>query len=399
MLRTLSGAAAVFAVAAGSSCSSPPPEAEVISPAARVEPAPLVQAVAPPAAAVEDPSPIAAELARADAAVAAISARPVSQRTFENTVRAIDDIQARTFMETRMQCFMKEVSTDADERAVGVRASQDVGDWFDRLYQNEAVYQAVKGIADAHPKLAGEDARYLERVLRDYRRAGMGLPQEKRDRLAAIDKELNELGLEFAQNIADDETFAFFSPEECRGVPEDFLATLQQQAGDYMVEMKAANTQRFWSRCEVEETRKKVSLSYGRRGGVKNVRVLEKLIKLRDEKADLLGYPSTAHYETEIKMSETPANVLAFYDDLIPKLRRKALLDFAELQDRKRAWTGDPEAKLYPWDTSFYNDLLLREKYAVDSEKVREYFPVQQVVAGVFDVTQELFGLRYVDVP
>jgi thimet oligopeptidase len=398
MLRTLSGAAALF-VAAASSCSSPERSSEAIVTAA---PAPAPQKAAPaapPAATVQDDlSPIADALARGDAAVAEIVARPPAQRTFANTVRAIDDIQARTFMDARMTDFMKDVSMDADERERGARASQDMGDWFDRLYQNEALYLAVKSVADAKPKLQGEDARYLERLLRDYRRAGMGLPQEKRDRLAAIDQALNEQGIQFGQNIADDEGVVLLSPAECQGVPEDFLANLEQQAGLYVVELKGASVQRFWSRCEVEETRKKLSLAYGRRGGMKNVHVLEKLIKLRDEKADLLGYPSTAAYETEIKMSETPANVLAFYDDLIPKLRKKALQDFELLQERKRAYTGDPEAKLEPWDTTFYNDLLLREKYAVDTEKVREYFPVQQVIAGVFDVTQELFGLRYVDI-
>jgi thimet oligopeptidase len=260
------------------------------------------------------------------------------------------------------------------------------------------VFHALEEIAARDLSLAGEDARYLERLLRDYRRAGMGLPAEKRARLAEIEEELNDLGIEFSRNIADDESVVLLEPEECAGVPQDHLDSLPRAAGLYVVQLNDASVGPFFSRCEVESTRKKLSIGFSRRGGRKNVDVLEKLIALRAEKAHLLGYPTTAHFETEVKMSKTPDAVRAFYADLVPKLREKALVDFAELQDAKRAHAGDPDAVLHAWDTSFYSDLLLRDKYAVDSEKVREYFPLTQVIDGVFGVTQDLFDLRFVDV-
>jgi len=346
----------------------------------------------------DSPSPIQGALDRADARLQQLLEIPDAERTFDNTVRALDDLQASFFMDGRMKSFLAQVSTDPDERAAGRQASADFGNWFDKLYQNEDVFHALTVVGEGGGEFGAEGTRYLERLLRDYRRSGMGLSEDKRERLSAIEEQLNELSIEFSQNISDDESVVLLEPEECAGVPQDFLDTLPMQAGLYVVELKGATAGIFFSRCEVESTRKKISIGFSRRAGMKNVAVLENMIKLRAEKAQLLGYPTTAAFETEIKMSKSPDAVLAFYDDLRPKLRKKALVDFEEYQNAKRAHTGDPDAKLYPWDFSFYGDLLKREKYAVDSEKVREYFPVEQVIDGVFDVTQELFGLRFVDV-
>ena len=343
-------------------------------------------------------SPIADALERADARLAAILAIPAEERTFENSVRALDDLQASFFMEARMPGFMAQVSTDAAERAIGRQAAADLGDWFDSLYQNEDVFHVLEDMAGRGLALEGEDGRYLERLLRDYRRSGMGLAEDQRARFAEIEAELNELGIEFSQNIADDESVVLLTPEECSGVPEDHLATLPQQAGLYVVELKGPTVVPFWQRCDVESTRKKLSIAYSRRAGQKNVDVLEKLIALRAEKSRLLGYPSTAAFETEVKMSKDPETVQGFYDDLIPKLRKKALADFEEYQAMKREHTGDPEAALQAWDVSFYGDMLKREKYAVDSQKVREYFPIERVIDGIFELSQELFGLRFEDV-
>ncbi len=346
----------------------------------------------------EAPSPIADAIAHADARLAEILAIAPQDRTFENTVRAIDDLQATFFIEGRMPGFLSQVSTDPDQRAAGRQASADLGNWLDKLYQNEALFLALEDVAGRGFAIDAQGARYLERLLRDYRRAGMGLDAEKRARLSAIEEQLNELGIEFSQNIAEDESVLLLEPEECSGVPQDFLDSLPQQAGLYVVELKGASTAPFFTRCDVESTRKKLSIAYSRRGGIKNVEVLEKLIALRAEKAHLLGYSSTAAFETEIKMAKDPQAVLAFYDDLVPKLRKKALVDFDEFQNAKRRYTRNPEAQLMAWDVSFYSDLMMREDYAVDSELVREYFPIERVIDGVFEVTQELFGLRFVDI-
>jgi len=343
-------------------------------------------------------SPIADVLVEANAAIERIAMRPASERTFENSVLAVDDIQAGAFMGARMTAFMASVSTDAAERELGRTASSDLSGWFDELYKHEGLYQVLESFEPMLDDLEGIERRYLEVLLRDYRRNGMGLDAEKRARLLEIDGELNDLGLEFRQAIDEDETTAFFTAEESLGVPQGFLDNLPQSAGLYKVTLKGAAPSYYFGYCEVPETRQKLSLLYGLRGGSGNVDRLERMLALRGEKSRILGYESFAHYQTETRMSAAPANVRAFYDDLRPRLRQKALTDFEEFQSAKREHTNMPEAELNAWDFSFYRNWLMRERYAVDTQLVRQYFPIEAVTQGMFDVYQELFGVRFSEV-
>ncbi len=343
-------------------------------------------------------SPVARQIAAAEASLAAIEALSAAERTVTNTLLALDDVQARFFVDTRMASFMAQVSTDAAQRERGREVSAAVSGWFDRLYQREGIYRVLADFAAQEPELEPEFARYLEFLLRDYRRAGMQLGAEQRGRLAAIEEELTELSIEFQRNIADDETVVLLTAAECPGVPEHVLESLPRSAELYTLELKGGPPGIFLATCTDEDTRMKISISYGKRGGRRNVRVLEKILLLRAEKARLLGYASIAAFSTEVKMARDPATVEAFYADLRPRLRAKAEADFEELSAAKREHLGDPAAVLNVWDFSFYKAWLMRERYAVDSQVVREYFPMERVVAGLFEVTEELFGLSFADV-
>lgn len=351
-----------------------------------------------PLASQDGPSPIADQLAAAEATIEAIVSRPEAERTFENTVRAVDDLQARTFMDSRMTAFLASVSTDAEERERGRRASQDLSDWFDELYKRRDLYLVLESFEPRLDELTGADRRYLEVLLRDYRRNGMALPEEERTRLLRIDRELTRLGLEFRQAIDEDETTAFLTEEECRGVPESLLESLPRSGGMIQVTLKGATPGYFFRYCEVPETRQKLSMLYGLRAGSANVERLERMLRLRAEKADLLGYENFADYQVETRMVAEPENVLDFYEELQPKLRKKALADERELTAAKREHTRDPEAELLAWDYSFYRTWLLRERYSVDTQLVRQYFPLEAVTQGMFEVYQELFDVRFTDV-
>lgn len=354
--------------------------------------------LAPALRAQDEASPIAAQIAAANAALDAIAAIPDGERTYENTVLAIDDAQARFYVDAELPGFMAQVSTDAEERERGRRAAADLENWFTELYQREALYRAVKAFAETGPALEGDAQRYLDVLLRDFRRAGMELAPEQRARLLELDLELNELGIEFRRNIDEDETVVPLTLAECAGVPSSTLDALPRASGLVLVKPLGPDANQFLGYCEVPSTREKIAVAASLRAGTRNVRVLEKLLRLRSEKAHLLGYENLAEYVTEVRMAKDAATVMAFYGDLRPKLRRKALADFAEFEAAKREHTGDPEAKLETWDLAFYSNWLKREKYAVDTQKLREYMPIEQVTEGIFGVTQDLFGLRFVDI-
>jgi thimet oligopeptidase len=350
------------------------------------------------APAQEIPQNVSAALKKADAAIAAIIKIPKAKRTFTNTLGALDGVLAQLDVETSLTLFMAYVSTDAEERDAARAADEAVTNWNIALGKREDVYRAVKEYADTKPKLDGEKKRMLEFTLRDFRRAGMALPKDKRSQLQKLEQELNKLGIEFDRNIADDETKVPLTLAELEGVPEAVIARLPRSGELYLAGMDTPTYVGIVENAKSTLTRQKVYVAHKRRGGIKNVRLLERMIKLRAEAAAILGYKNRVDYEIETRMAKNSGNVAKFYAELEPLVRRKAELDTAEFTAAFRQDVGDPNAKLNVWDYAYTKNLLLKMKYAVDSEKVAEYLPMEQVVQGLFGLTSTLYGIEYRDV-
>lgn len=347
-------------------------------------------------------SPVADALNRADKMVQAIVDIPDRKRNFNNTVGAIDDIMAQLELDTNMIQFLSYVSMDEQERADGRKATEDVSSWLIDVSQREDLYKAVKAYTNTNPKLKGEQKRLLKFTLRDYKRSGMDLSVEDRDHLADLQKEISRLSIEFDQNINEDETEIPLHRDELEGMSEEYFTMLDKKLNRngeiYIIGMSYPEFKPIQDNCTNEQTRKKVWLSYKRRGGKKNVAVIEQILKLRHEAAKLLGYKSPADYETEVRMTKNSATVMEFYDELRPLVRKKAKQDYKEFVAAKRSHTGNREAVLAPWDLSFYQNYLKKTKYAVDSEMVRQYFPIDKVIGGLFSITQSLYGIEYVEI-
>jgi thimet oligopeptidase len=350
------------------------------------------------AAAQEVPQSIKDALAAADAVIAKVIAVPDAERTFENTMLPLDDMDVRLDQALSIPLFMQNVSTDANERNVARAAEQLVTDWYIETAKREDLYKAVKAYADTNPALTGEKKRALEFTMRDYRRAGMTLPEEQRNRLKEIEKELSRLGIEFEKNIADDDTRIPLNTWELSGVPKDIVDRQDKIATLVLYELDGPSYAALMDHCTNSGTRQKAWTLYRRRGGAENVQLLQQMIELRAEMAQILGYGNFVDYVTEDRMAKNSANVRKFYDEIIPVVAIKAKADYDLFTEAKREYTKNASTKLFPWDYSFYKNYLLRTKYAVDSEKVAEYFPMERVVQGLFEVTSKLYGIEYKDV-
>ncbi len=333
----------------------------------------------------------------ADARIQEVIDIPDDQRTYENTIGALDDMLARLEIETTFYHVMAYLSPVAQARELGNEVAEAKSAWFIDLGLNEDLYLAIKAYADTNPPLTGEKARLLKFMLRDYRRAGMELPPEKREELKEVQLELSKLSIEFPRNIREDETTTLLTAEELAGMPDDFLEGLERSADLYIVGMDGPTVMRIWMLCPSETTRKKVWVAYKREGGQKNVALFEKILKLRAKAASLLGYRHSADFQTEILMTKNADTVKAFYDQVRPLVRKKSDLDFAQLRDAKREDLGDPDADFFAWDYWYYENLLKKRDYTVDTEKIREYFPLEQVTEGMFDVFSTLFGINFVN--
>jgi len=366
--------------------------------------APLLALLAPFAAAADayqipPDSPVAAALQKADAAIAAIVAIPDDERTIDNTLGAFDDVMTDLQVDTWYVQLMASVSPDEAERERGWRALRDEADWATGLDRREDLYHAVRAVADRVTPPAGEPARYLAHALRDYRRAGMDLPAEQRSRLSALERELNDLALQFERNITDDETRILLTADELAGTPAHVLDELAADRSDdlYLVRLDEPLIGPLLDYCDVAATRHKIFVAARRQGGQRNVALLRQILRLRAEHARLLGYADAAAYGLEIEMARDVDTVRRFYADLLPRVQQLALREREELTAAKRAHTGDPDARLFQWDQSYYEHRLLRERYAVDHEAIRAYFPFDHVLAGLFDIAGRLFDLRFVE--
>ncbi|MBT4583743.1 MAG: hypothetical protein HOC93_01520 [Phycisphaerae bacterium] len=336
--------------------------------------------------------------ANADIEIAAIIAVPDDERTFENTVGALDDMMVRLDGASNMPAFMAYVHSDADIREAALGAARLWSNWSIDFATNVDLYNAIKTYADTNPELSGEKARMLEHTMRDYRRSGMSLSEEDREKLKTIQKKLGTLTIEFDTNIREDKTIVPIPLGDLEGVPQDVIDGIDVVDENYQVTLDYPTFGPILDYCSVAETRKNVRFAYSKRAGLENVEILERIIKLRDEASDLLGYATTADYETETKMSKNAATVAEFYEKLRPVVRKKAEKDWAELLAAKREDLGDPTADFYPYDFSYYYEKIKNDKYAVDSQKVQEYLPLQNVMDGLFEITQNLYGIKYREV-
>jgi thimet oligopeptidase len=336
-------------------------------------------------------------IAKANAALDQIGAQDLSKVTFKSTVVALDDVTYEAGLAANKATIIKETNTNPVMRAAAENAVKAFQDWAVGVDYREDVYKAIKAFADTHPKLTGEDQKLLKETLRDYRRAGLDLPPDQRKEVEDLRKELSELGTDFDSNIVKAKAPVMFSKADLDGLPESFFKSPGIKTGDDVYTVMANVT---WQYNTVEEnakneaTRKQLYL-VRETLAKKNVSVLNQMLALRNEIALRLGYKSWDDYQTEVKMAKTGANAEKYINDLIAGIEPKFDSEVAELQKMKAADTNDPNAKIMVWDWRYYSNQRNKQKYAVDKEALRAYFPFQKVLDGMFNIYQRIFGLKF----
>ena len=335
-------------------------------------------------------------IAVGNAALDRLGALKPRQVTFENTVRALDDLGYQISLTDDRLGLIKETSTDAALRAAATDALKELEEWSVGIEYREDVYQAVKAYADKKPRLQGEDARLLAETMRDYRRAGLDLPKTQRDEVERLRKELTRLTTDYESNVTKAQKAVKFTKAELEGVPESFLA--QVKTGDDEYTVSANITWHYMSvmdNARREETRKKLITEHDNLARAENIPLLEKILPLRDDIARKLGYKTWADYQIEVKMAGNAATVIDFLEKLKTGLQPKFDAELAEFRQIKVKETGDANAQVRVWDWRYLSNQLKKEKYNVDAEQLRVYFPYQKVLDGMFNIYQTIFGLKF----
>jgi thimet oligopeptidase len=335
-------------------------------------------------------------IAKADSALDQVGKLPPDQTTFENTIRALDDIGYDAMTVANRIYLLKETSQDAELRDAATEATKRFEAWSVGLDYREDVYKAVRAYADSNPQLSGESQRLFEETLRDYKRAGLSLAKPERDVIEALRKKLAGLTTDFRTHVTKARKPMTFTKAELAGVPESFLAQKGVKTGDdeytvmanitfhYLVVMENATS---------EATRKKLKIARYTLAEKENAALLQQIVLLRDNIARKLGYATWADYKTEPKMAKTGDAAIQFIRDLKDGLQPKLATELNEFRKLKARDTGNPNAKINIWDWRYYSNQLKKEKYTVDTEKLRVYFPYKKVLQGMFDIYEHCFGL------
>jgi thimet oligopeptidase len=344
---------------------------------------------------------VAAAIKEADAALSALAAQEPKKLTFANTFVAYDAINARVGDVFAMSNTIAESALDQAMRDAGNEVSVQLQEWSVGLDYREDVYRALKAVADAKPKVDAEGQRLIDDQMRAYRRAGLALPAAQKAEVEKLRKDLSALTTQFAVNINEARAPLDFTAEELAGVPQSFLESpgVKQPDGKYRVMANITwHSVAIAENADNAETRRKVNVARSQLAREKNIPLMKQIVVLRADIAERLGYKSWADYQTEVKMAKNGATAVKFEEDLLAGLQPKFNAEMETLRQLKVKDTGQADAQILAWDVAYYTNRLMKEKYAIDKEALRNFFPYQATLDGMFAIYQKIFGLKFTQI-
>jgi len=338
-------------------------------------------------------------IVKADKALDAIGSLDAKKVTFRNTFRALDDIQSDVTQQENRIAVLSQAHPDARVREAAIEGDEKFSAWNVGVDYRKDVYKAVKAFAATSPKLQGEDRRLFDEQLRDYKRAGLDLPEDQQKEVENLRKELAKSQTLFQFNVNNAATPVKFARAELEGVPDSLLTKLKTGEDEYIVDANVTfQVAEVMDNAVSESTRKKLYIARDSRAGVKNVGLLKKVLELRADIARKLGYNSWADYQTETRMAKNGETALAFLeklkDGLEPKYRAE-LAEFAQIKARSKG-VATPDVNI--WDWRYCAEQLRQQEYQIDAEALRVYFPFEHVLQGMFDVYEHIFAIQIQEV-
>lgn len=330
--------------------------------------------------------------------------------TFENTIAALDYAGYQLDRVTSIFFNLNSAETNETIQKTAQEVSPLLSEFSNDITLNEALFKRVKNVYDSREslELAREEEVLLDKRYKGFSRNGANLAEDKKARLREIDTELSKLSLTFGENIlAETNKFELHLTDEAdlAGLPESTKEAAAQTAEEkgkegWVFTLEYPSYIPFMKYAENRELRKKMAIAFGAKGfhndELDNQENVLKIVKLRQERANLLGYKTHAHFVLEERMAKSPENVERFLQDLLEKAKPAAEREFAQLTNFAKKRDGIEE--LQKWDSAFYSEKLKQELFELDDEQLKPYFKLENVIDGVFTIAQKLYKLRFVEV-
>lgn len=330
--------------------------------------------------------------------------------TFENTIVALDNSGPILERVTSVFFAMDQAESDSVLQQIAIEMSPVLSEHSDNIYLNEALFARVKAVHDANEAnpeaLNTEQKRLLDKYYKYFVRSGILLDESGKERLREINKELSLSALTFGQNLlAETNAFQLIidNKEDLSGLPEGTIAAAAEEAhakgleGKWLFTLHKPSWIPFLQYADNRALREKIYRAMFMRGDndndKDNKQYINKMVNLRLEKANLLGYKTYADFVLEETMAKTPENVFKLLNTIWEYALPQAKKERDELQQLIKKEGGD--FKLESWDWWYYAEKLRKAKYDLDEEELRPYFKLENVRDGVFMVANKLYGLNF----
>ncbi|MEM1338258.1 MAG: M3 family metallopeptidase [Bacteroidota bacterium] len=337
-------------------------------------------------------------------------AQNTAPATFENTVAALDFAGYQLDRVTSIFFNLNAAETNPEIQRIAQEVSPVLSEFKNDIILNAKLFERVRTVYDQRDvlNLTVEEQTLLEKKYKGFSRNGANLLAAEKKRLREIDAQLAQLTLKFGENVlAETNTYELHLTQEpdLEGIPAGVKEAAAQKAqskglAGWVFTLDYPSYIPFMKYAKNRTLRKELAIAFGSKGFHKDTldnqtNVLQ-IVQLRHQRANLLGYQSHAHFVLEERMAESPQKVLDFLNELLTKAKPAAEREFAQLQ--AFALELDGIEQLEKWDGAYYSEKLKQRLFQLDDEKLKPYFKLEQVIAGVFKVAEKLFGLRFQEV-
>lgn len=347
------------------------------------------------------------ELAKAE--IDAIVRNPI-QPTFENTIEALafsGDVLDRI---SSIFFNLNSAETNDEIQKIAQEVSPLLSEFGNDVRLNPDLFARVKTVYEQREKLNlnPEQTTLLDKKYKSFSRNGANLPEDKKNQLREIDKELSKLSLQFGENVlAETQAYQLHitNKEDLAGLPEGTieaahsLAKSQEKEG-WIFTLDYPSYVPFVTYADNRELRKKMAIAFGAKGfqnnEFDNQEIVLKIAKLRFDRAQVLGYATHAHFVLEERMAESPEKVKTFSNDLLEKAKPAALKEFAQLTAFAKGLHGIDQ--LQKWDGAYYSEKLKQQLFNLDDEILKPFFQLEKVLDGAFAVAQKLYGITFEEI-
>ena len=330
--------------------------------------------------------------------------------TFKNTIEALDYSGEELDRISSIFFNLNSAETNDEIQKIAQEVSPLLSEFSNDITLNEDLFKRVKTVYDSKSviDLTTEQETLLDKKYKGFSRNGANLPENKKEQLRAIDKELSQLKLTYGEHIlAETNKFEMHltNASDLAGLPDGAKEAAKQLAESkgkdgWLITLDYPSYIPFMTYAEHRGLREQLSKAFGSKGfnndELDNQDIVLKIAQLRFNRAQLLGYQTHAHFVLEERMAETPEKVNTFLNELLEKAKPAAEEEFKKLENFAKDLNGINQ--LQKWDSGYYSEKLKQKLFSLDDEQLKPYFKLENVINGAFKVAEKLFGLRFEEI-